>query len=101
MIQQTLDSQELLLILFLDRSDILTELDEVAIKLLLGLFSLLLTQDQVNLVRHTHPLVLLLVVDTVGNWVRGLSLDESCHFISLLIHSLLSSNQLFELVDQV
>ena len=44
-IEQALNREELLLFLLLDHADVLTELDQIAIELLLGLFAVLLAQN--------------------------------------------------------
>ena len=100
-VKQTLDSQKLLLFLLFDNTHILAELDEVTIKLLLSLLSFKFAKNQIDLIPDSHSLVLFFIVDTIGNRIGWLALDESSHLILLLIHSFLSSNKLLEFVNQV
>ena len=101
MVEQSLNRKEFLFFLLLDNANILAKFDHIPIELLLGLLSLLLTENEIDFVCHAHALVLLLVVDAVSLRVRWLPLNEPVHLIPLLIHGFLSRDQLFELVDKV
>ena len=101
MVEQSLDRQELLLFLLLDNTNVLAKLDQIPIKLLLGFFFLLLSENEIDFISHAHALVLLLIVDSVGLRVCWFPLNQPVHLIPLFIHGFLGRNQLFELVDQV